>query len=122
MEKKAHRGKMLKIMGNEQFIRGMCEYFTLRRAEAKKILEDAGKARRNSRSEAAGVPFQGDSGARQRNVDLGCGPPMMRKGFIEIKRDGSWEEFKEGCREKRIHQNGPSRKLLPDLTSTPSRR
>ena len=33
------------------------------------------------------------------NEDMGCGPQMMRKGFIAI-RDGSWEEFKERCREK----------------------
>ena len=30
-------------MGSEQFIRGMLEYFTLRRAEAKKILEAAAR-------------------------------------------------------------------------------
>ena len=28
MEKKAHRGIIWRIMGNEQFTRGMCEYFS----------------------------------------------------------------------------------------------
>ena len=42
---KAHRGRVWKIMGNEQFINGMWKYFTLRRAEAKKILEDAARDR-----------------------------------------------------------------------------
>ena len=32
-------------MGNEQFINGMWEYFILKRAEAKKILEDAARER-----------------------------------------------------------------------------
>ena len=33
------------------------------------------------------------------NVDMGCGAQMMRIGNIAI-RDGSWEEFKEGCKEQ----------------------
>ena len=36
MEKKAHRGRIWKVTGNEQIVRGMCEYFTLKRAEVKK--------------------------------------------------------------------------------------
>ena len=43
MEKKAHRGRVWKTVGNEQFISGMWEYFTLKGAEAKKILEDAAR-------------------------------------------------------------------------------
>ena len=37
VEKKAHRGRIWRITGNEQFTRGMWECFTLKRAEAKKI-------------------------------------------------------------------------------------
>ena len=45
VEKKAHRGRMWKIMGSEQCINGMWEYFTLKRAEAMKIREDAARER-----------------------------------------------------------------------------
>ena len=37
----AHRGRLLKIFGSEQFLRGMWEYFTLKRAWTRKILADA---------------------------------------------------------------------------------
>ena len=43
VEKKAHRGRIWKVMGNEQLIRGMWEYFTLERAEVRKILADASR-------------------------------------------------------------------------------
>ena len=88
-------------MENEQFIRGMWEYFTLKRAEAKKILEDASR----ERQEGIQGQWQQESPFREvleqvrRNVDIGCDAQMMRKGCIAL-RDGSWEEFKEGCREK----------------------
>ena len=39
--KKAHRGIILKVIGNERFIRGMCQYFILERAEVRNILADA---------------------------------------------------------------------------------
>ena len=37
VEKKAHRGRTWKVMGNEQFIGGMWEFFTLERAGASQI-------------------------------------------------------------------------------------
>ena len=40
-EDKSHQGTIWKVMRNEQFKRGMWEYFTLERAEARKILADA---------------------------------------------------------------------------------
>ena len=43
VEKKAHRGRIWRIMGNEQFTRGMWEYLTLKRAEAKRIRDDAAR-------------------------------------------------------------------------------
>ena len=43
VEKKAQHGWIWKVMGNEQFVRGMWEYLTLERAEVKKILEDASR-------------------------------------------------------------------------------
>ena len=41
VEKKAHRGRIWKVMGNEQLTQGMWKYFTLARAEVRKILADA---------------------------------------------------------------------------------
>ena len=93
---KAHRGRIWNMMGNQQFVRGMWEHFTLKRAEEKKILEDAAREKQ-----------QGTQGQWQQkslfreileqvrgNVDMGCGPQMMRKGYLAM-RDGSWEEFKK---------------------------
>ena len=37
LEKRAHRGRSWKVMGNEQLIRGMWEYCTVKEAEVKKI-------------------------------------------------------------------------------------
>ena len=41
--KEAHRGRLWKVMGNEQFLCGMCEYFTVERAGARTILADAAR-------------------------------------------------------------------------------
>ena len=103
VEKKAVRGRRWKIMGSEQFIRGMWEYFILRRAEAKKILEAAARERQEGmqgqwQQESSFREILEQAGSRG-NVDLGCGAQMLRKGCIAT-RDGSWEEFKEGCRGK----------------------
>ena len=84
MEKKAHRGRMCKIMGDELFIRGMWECFALKRAEAKKILEDAAR----ERQEGMQGQWQQKSLFREileqvrGNVEMGCGLQMMRKGHI----------------------------------------
>ena len=48
MERKSHRGRIGKVMGNEQFLRGMWEYFTLERAEARKILADASRRKQDT--------------------------------------------------------------------------
>ena len=43
VERKAHRGRLWKTFGSQQFMRGMWEYFTIKRAWAKKVLADAPK-------------------------------------------------------------------------------
>ena len=40
VEKKAHRGRLWKVFGSEQFKRGMWEYFTLKREGARITLAD----------------------------------------------------------------------------------
>ena len=102
VEKKAHRGRMWKMMGNEQFTKGMCEYCTLQRAEAKKILEDAAR----ERQEGIQGQRQQESPSREvleqvrGNVDMGCSAQIMRKGYIAM-RDDNWEEFRKWYGEKK---------------------
>ena len=43
MEQKAYRGKLWKVSGTEQFMRGMWEHFTVRRAWAKEDPSDTEK-------------------------------------------------------------------------------
>ena len=43
VDKKAHRGRIWRIMGNKQLTRGMWEYFKLSRLEAKWIRDDAAR-------------------------------------------------------------------------------
>ena len=106
VEKKAHRGRMWKIMESEQVFRAVWEYFTLKRAEAKNILEDAARERR-----------EGIHGQRQQeslfseileqvrgNVD---GPHMMRKGFLAMRRWQLGRVQRRTAEKKIIHQNGP---------------
>ena len=68
VEKKAHRGRIWKVMGGEQFLRGMWEYITLKKAGPIKISADAarGKTRREARSVAAGVSLQRGPGTSQK--------------------------------------------------------
>ena len=44
-EKKAHRGRLWKMMGKEQFIREMWEHFCQERARVKRFRENAEKER-----------------------------------------------------------------------------
>ena len=96
VERKAHRWRIWKVMGNEQFKRGKWVYFTHRRAEVKKILADA------SRERQEGIQGQWQQASSFReileqvrgNAGVGCRSQMMRRGYLAM-RDGSWEEFKE---------------------------
>ena len=97
VERKAHRGRIWKVMGNEQFLRGMWEYFTLKRADAKKILEDDSREKQEGKQGQwqQESPFKEVLEQVKRSADTGCGPQMMRRGYLAMK-NGSWEDFKEG--------------------------
>ena len=41
LEEKARRGRLWKVFGSEQYLRGMWAYFILKRAWARKLLADA---------------------------------------------------------------------------------
>ena len=43
VEKKAHRGRPRRMLGIDQYVQGMWEYFSFERAKAKKFLKDAEK-------------------------------------------------------------------------------
>ena len=49
VEKKAHRGRLWKVFGSEQFLRGMWKYFTLEQAGARKILADAAREKQEGK-------------------------------------------------------------------------
>ena len=60
MEKKACRGRMWRTMGKEPYVREMCEYFTVERQKAKKLMKEAEREKQegNTRSVAAGIASQ----------------------------------------------------------------
>ena len=74
VEKKAHRRRIWKVMGNEHCF--------------------AAKARRDPRSVATGLAFRETLEQGRENTDMGCGTQVMRRGDNAM-RDGSWGEFKE---------------------------
>ena len=45
VEKKAQRGRLWRMLGRDQFIQGMWEYFSLARAKTKNFLRDAAKGK-----------------------------------------------------------------------------
>ena len=83
--KKAHRGRIWRIMGNEQFTRGMWEYFTLKRAEAKRIRDDAAR----EKQEGIQGQWQQESPFREileqagRNEDMDAAQKSCGKAFSQ---------------------------------------
>ena len=101
VEKKAHRARRWKVMGNEQFLRGMREYFTLERAGARKIIADAAREKQEGihgqwQQES---PFTEVLEQVKRSADVDSGSQMMRRGYLAMK-NGSWEDCKEGYRKE----------------------
>ena len=96
VEKKTHRGRIWRIMGNEQLTRGMWEYFTFQRAEGKRIRDEAAR----EKQEGIQGQWQQESPFREilekarRHEDMGCSSEIMRTGHFTI-RDSRWEEFEE---------------------------
>ena len=99
--------EMWEIMGQREILHVECLSISPQKGKGKEDSGrcDAGEARKNTRSVAAGVFFQGDLGAGKRKGRCVLGLQMMRKGCIAI-RDDSWEKFRKGCKKKRNHQNG----------------
>ena len=95
MEKKAHRGRLWRMLGKDQYIREMWEYYCHERSRVKQLREDAEKERQ------AGVQgqWQHESPAREYMEqvkccsDFVCTPSMMKQAFFVLK-GGDWEEYK----------------------------
>ena len=77
-------------------MRGMWEYFTLRRAEAKKIRDDAaGDARIQGQWQQV-FPFRKSLEQARRNEDVGCSAEVVRKGFFATRAKGKSSEWAPG--------------------------
>ena len=95
VEKEAHRGRLWRMLGKDQYIREMWEYYCSERSRVKKVREDAEKGRQ------AGIqgPWQHESPARESLEqvrccnDTDCTPRMMKQAFLALK-GGDWEEYK----------------------------
>ena len=68
VENKAHRGKLWKVLGSEQFLRGIWEYLTHKKGRSKK--DSSGRCSRKTRSKArpvvTGVTLQRGCGTSQK--------------------------------------------------------
>ena len=93
LERKAYRGRMWKMMGEEPHVRGMWEYFLQERSRVKRFRELADE------EEQAGKQgqWQQESPAKEflEQVkcchDTDCNEPLMKKGFTALK-NGTWKE------------------------------
>ena len=96
VENKAHRGRLWKIFGSEQLLRGTWEYCTLKRAWTRKKI--AAAAQENQ--EGIQSQWQKESPFREvleqvkRSADTDCGAQTMRRACSAMKL-GNWESFEE---------------------------
>ena len=107
MEKKAHRGRILRIMGNEQFTRGLREDFILKRAEAKRIRDDAARSKKDYKVSGSRNIHSGKSWSRLEEMKMwdaaqkSCGKAISQQGTADGKMS------KKNAGYKGSHRNGP---------------
>ena len=99
LEKEAHRGRLWKVFGSEQFLRGMWEYFTLKRAWTRKNLADAAQEKQGGMPGQWQYEFKEVLEQINRSAERDCGLRTMRRACSAMKL-GNWESFKEECRKK----------------------
>ena len=99
VERKAHRGRLWKVFGSGQCLRGMCGYFTLARAWARKIFADAAqeKQERIQGQWQHESPFNEVFGASQQKRDYRFQCLQMMRRAYDAKALGNWESFEEEC-------------------------
>ena len=111
-EKKAHRGRLWMIFGSAQFLRGMWEYFTLKRACARKILADAAQGKQ----EGIQGQWQQESPIKEvleqvkRNADTDCNAKIMRRAY-SAGQSGQLGKLHIGSLEKSKFSEWTSEKL-----------
>ena len=95
MEKKAHCGRLWRMLGKDQYRQGMWEYFSLERVITYKFMKNAEKVKQ----EGIQGQWQRESPAKEyleqvkSSADTDCTPKVMRCGYYALK-DGDREEHK----------------------------
>ena len=95
VEMNAHRGRLWRMLGKDQYIQGMWEYFSLEGAKAKEFLKDA----EEEKQDGIQGQWQRESPAKEfleqvkSSADTDCTPKMMKYGYSALK-GGDWEEYK----------------------------
>ena len=112
MEKKAHRGRIWNVMGNEQLIRGMWEYVTLKKGQKENRFWKMRRGRGKKEYKVSGNrnPLSERFWSKSEEVWMwDVVHQMMRKGYLAV-RDGRWEELKERYREvEKLSEWSPER-------------
>ena len=94
VERKAHRGNISKVMGNEQFILGMWENFTLNRLKC--LQRDAGASQRERRH---GMRFPNDAARLPCNEGRQMGRVQRKtQGKKKSHRNGLSKEYAKRAR------------------------
>ena len=95
VEKKAHRGRMWKMMGKEPYLRGMWEYFLQERSRVKRFRELADEEKH------AGIQgqWQQKSPAREYLEQVKCCHDTDCNDFTASKNE-NWEEYKDTFRKR----------------------
>ena len=102
MEENAHRGRMWKVMGHEQFKKWNVGVFFLSQEhnQGRFLKMRRGTGKKDYKVSGNRNPFQRGSGASQRKCGHGMWRPNDAVKLFVATRDGSWEGFRKGCREK----------------------
>ena len=94
VEKKAHHGRLWKMLGKDQYMREMWESYSCERSKIKNFREDAVKEKQG------GIQgqWQRESPAKEYleqvkcRKDTDCTPRMMKQTFLALK-GGDWEAY-----------------------------
>ena len=93
VKKKAHRGRLWKMTGKEQYAREMWEYFWQERARVINVSMEAEEERQAGIQGQWQLEWPAREYAEQAKCcsDTYCTHRMMKQGFLAVK-SGEWEE------------------------------
>ena len=120
MERKAHRGRLWKFFGREQFLRGMWEYFSFKRAWARKIFVDAAQEKQEGLQGQweQESPFNEVLEQVKRHVDTACNAQIMRRAYMQRSR-ASGKASTRNFGKKVSSVNGPLTGIRRPMTRLP---